>query len=189
MDNGKNLLKKIGLFLGDLIETVVVALAIFVLVYFFLVQPHQVTGNSMLPNFEHGEYLLTEKVTYRFSPPKRGDVIVFKAPHDQQKDFIKRVVGLPREKIKITQGEVYVNDEKISESYLDQGAVTLPKSFVRENEEILIPLDEYFVLGDNRQHSSDSREWGTVRKNLIIGKAWLVYWPLTKISFITAASN
>lgn len=189
MDDEKNLFLRIGDFLGDLVETVVVALAIFVLVYFFLVQPHQVTGNSMLPNFENGEYLLTEKVSYRFSSPKRGDVVVFKAPRDQKKDFIKRVIGLPGEQIKIAGGEVFVNEQRISEPYLTPDTVTLPRSFVGENEEILVPLDEYFVLGDNRDHSSDSREWGTVPKNLIIGKAWFVYWPITRLSFITTASN
>jgi len=184
MDEDQNIFQRIAAFLGDLIETAVFAMAIFVVVYFFLVQPHQVSGNSMLPNFEDGEYILTDKVSYHFHLPKRGEVIIFKAPQDQQKDFIKRIIGLPGEKIKLERGEVFINGKKLQEDYLHPNGVTLPKSLVAEGQEVLVPLDEYFVLGDNRQHSSDSRDWGTAPKGSIIGKAWLRYWPINKISLI-----
>lgn len=188
MDEDKNILQRIAAFLGDLVETVVVAMAIFVVIYFFLVQPHQVTGNSMLPKFEDGEYILTDKVSYHFHPPERGNVIIFKAPKNQQKDFIKRVIGLPGEKIKIEKGAVFINGKKLNETYLNPNTVTLPQSLITEGQEALVPLDEYFVLGDNRQHSSDSRDWGTVPWDLIIGKAWLRYWPINKISLIPQAT-
>lgn len=188
MDEDQNILQRIAAFLGDLIETAVMAMAIFVVVYFFLVQPHQVTGNSMLPNFEDGEYILTDKISYHFHQPKRGDIVVFKAPKNQQKDFIKRIVGLPGETIKLEKGKVFINGEKISEVYLSPNGITLPKSLISEGQEALVPLDEYFVLGDNRQHSSDSRDWGTVPKSSIIGKAWLRYWPINKIAFIPQAA-
>jgi len=184
MDEDKSILQRIANFLGSLIETFVMAMAIFVIVYFFLVQPHQVTGNSMLPNFDDGEYILTDKVSYHLHPPKRGDVIVFKAPKNQQKDFIKRIIGLPGEKIKLEKGSVFINGEKLQEVYLPSNTVTLPKSLMIEGQDVLVPLNEYFVLGDNRQHSSDSRDWGTVPRSSIIGKAWLRYWPIRKISLI-----
>lgn len=188
MDEDQNFFQRVASFVGDLIETFVMAGAIFVVVYFFLVQPHQVTGSSMLPNFSDGEYILTDKVSYHFRLPKRGDVIVFKAPKNQEKDFIKRIIALPGEKIKLEKGEIFINQEKLEENYLPSTIITLPKSLVGEGQETVIPLDEYFVFGDNRQHSSDSRDWGTVPQGLIIGRAWLRYWPLNKISLIHQAS-
>lgn len=188
MNEERNLLQRITSFVGDLIETFVMAGAIFVVVYFFLVQPHQVTGNSMLPNFEHGEYILTDKVSYHFRPPKRGEVVVFKAPKTQEKDFIKRIIALPGETLKIERGEIFVNQKELAEDYLPANTITLPKSLANEGQEIVVPLDEYFVLGDNRQYSSDSRDWGTVPRHLIIGRAWFLYWPLNKISLIPQVS-
>lgn len=188
MDENRNFLQRIAAVVGDLVETFVMAGAIFVVVYFFLVQPHQVTGDSMLPNFSNGEYILTDKVSYHFRPPKRGEVIVFKAPKSQEKDFIKRIIALPGEKIKVESGEISINQEKLEEGYLPSTMITLPKSLVSEGQEIVVPLDEYFVLGDNRQHSSDSRDWGTVPKDLIVGRAWLRYWPLNRISLVPQAS-
>lgn len=188
MDEDQNIFQRIAAFVGDLVETVVMAMAIFVIVYFFLVQPHQVTGSSMLPNFEDGEYILTDKVSYHFHHPQRGNVIVFKAPKNEQKDFIKRIVAIPGEKIKLERGNIFIDGKKLEESYLPADMVTLPKSLVTEGQEVLIPLGEYFVMGDNRQHSSDSRDWGTVPEGLIIGKAWLRYWPINKISFIPQAA-
>lgn len=184
----KNIFQRIGVFVGDLIETFVMAGAIFVVVYFFLVQPHQVTGNSMIPNFEDGEYLLTDKVSYHFRPPQRGEVVIFKAPQNQEKDFIKRIIALPGEKVKLEKGEIFINQEKLEENYLPSSTPTLPKSLISEGQEVVIPLDEYFVLGDNRQFSSDSRDWGTVSKDLIIGKAWFRYWPLNELSLIPQVS-
>src|SRR3990167_7231570 len=92
----------------DFIETIVVALAIFVVVYLFLLQPHQVKGASMKPNFTDGEYILTDKISYRFSKPQRGDVIIFQSPTDPDVDFIKRIIGLPEEKVKITDGKIII---------------------------------------------------------------------------------
>ena len=180
----KKLFQQIGAFFLDIIETVVLALAIFVLVYLFLVQPHQVRGNSMFPNFHDGEYLLTNKFSYRLGEPKRGDVIVFKAPKNEEYDYIKRIVGAPGDKLTIKGGHIYLNGQLLEESYLPTDFTTSGGSFLREGDEFIIPTGEYLVLGDNRSHSSDSREWGDVPVENIIGKAWLRYWPFNRVGIV-----
>lgn len=171
------ILKIILSFFLDIIETIVVAASIFVIVYLFFLQPHQVIGNSMLPNFYHNEFILTDKISYRFRHPQRGEVVVFKSPENKEKDFIKRIIGIPGERILLIGGKVYINGVILSEDYLEPDLQTLPGKFIRENQEITIPQDTYIVLGDNRLNSSDSRAWGTVPGKDIIGRALLVYWP------------
>ena len=179
------LFKKIGSFFLDLTETVVIALAIFVLVYLFLFQPHQVRGNSMYPNFHDGDYLLTDKISYRLHEPKRGDVVVFRAPKNEEYDYIKRIIGLPGERIKIERGKVFINDQILEEPYLPKDYVTTTgRLWQTKKEGILLPEGHYFVLGDNRGHSSDSRQWGPVPEKNIIGKAWLRYWPIDRWGLI-----
>jgi signal peptidase I len=155
----------------------------------FLVQPHQVKGNSMytpsIESFRDGEYILTNKLTYKMEEPKRGDVVVFKAPHNEDYDYIKRIVGLPGDTVKIQGGKVNINDMFLDESsYLPDDSYTSAGSYLKEGEMLTIPLEKYFVLGDNRSHSSDSREWGLIPKNSIVGKAWFRYWPLNKLGAI-----
>lgn len=176
--------KKIGTFFLDTVETVVVALAIFVVIYLFLVQPHQVKGNSMYPNFIDGEYILTDKISYRLNPPQHGDVVVFKSPQDHEVDYIKRVIGTPGDVVRISGSQVYLNNEFLPEDFLPSDYVTNPGIFAKSDQDMIVPPDEYFVLGDNRSHSSDSREWGFVKKEEIIGKAWLRYWPLSQFGFV-----
>ena len=158
--------------LKDIFSTALVSLAIFLFIYTFVVQPHRVKGDSMLPNFYDGELLLTEKISYRFSDPARGDIIVFKAPGSRNVDYIKRVIGLPGENIRISDGEVFVNGEKIYEPYETQKT--------RGSVEITMSEDQYFVLGDNRGSSSDSRSFGPINKSTINGRTWVVYWPISK---------
>jgi signal peptidase I len=183
----RTIFKKIGSFFMDLVEAGVMALAIFVLVYLFLFQPHQVLGNSMLPNFHDHENLLTNKISYRFSAPKRGDVVIFKAPANPNYEYIKRIVGLPGEIVKIENGGVSINDIPLEESYLPPEDITYGGRLVKEHQEIIVADNSYFVMGDNRSHSSDSREWGLVPKENIIGKAMLRYWPPEKFGVIHAA--
>lgn len=182
--------RRVGTFFLDLIETVVIALAIFVIAYLFLFQPHQVRGNSMYPNFHDGDYLLTDKISYRLSPPKRGDVIVFVAPKNEEYDYIKRIIGLPGETVSLTEdNRVKINNEILEEPYLPADYKTFGGNFLESGKTIKIPPDEYFVLGDNRNHSSDSRDWGFVPRKNIIGKAWLRYWPLNQIGLIPAVKS
>ena len=172
------------LFFADIFETIIVALAVFLLTYFFLIQPHRVQGDSMLPNFQNGELILTDKISYRIRQPARGDVIVFRAPTDPDKDFIKRIIGLPDEKIKLADNTIYVNGLPLRESYLTPDLSTSTGNYLREGEEIIVPEGKYFVLGDNRSHSSDSREWGAVGKTTIVGRAFIIYWPPPSFALI-----
>lgn len=176
-------------FILDSIETVVVSLAFFIIIYLFLFQPHQVKGNSMSTSlkksFYNGEYLLTNKISYRFNLPKRGDVIIFKAPQNENYDYIKRIIALPGETIKTKNGKVFINAKPLKESaYLPPTTYTKGGIFLKDEEEITIPQNKYFVMGDNRNFSSDSRDWGLVPKKNIIGKAWFCYWPPKKIGFL-----
>lgn len=158
--------------LKDIFRTALISLGIFLVVYMFLIQPHRVKGDSMLPNFHDGELLLTEKISYRFGMPQRGDVIVFTAPGSRNVDFIKRIIGLPGESITVSNGEVLINNEQLIEPYETQKT--------RGSINITLSANHYFVLGDNRGSSSDSRSFGPIERKSIKGKAWFVYWPITK---------
>lgn len=176
------LLRKVWLFLVDTVQSILIAAAIFLVIYIFLFRPFQVNGQSMYPNFHDREYVLTNLITLRFGNPVRGDVIVFKAPPNPDEDFIKRVVGLPGDTVMVKDGSVYVNGELYDESsYLNPSVKTYGGTFLRDGDTITVPSGEYFVMGDNRPYSSDSREWGFVPSGNIIGKSFFVYWPLNEI--------
>lgn len=180
----QELMKRIVAMFFDVIESVVVALSIFVVIYLFIIQPHQVKGASMDMTFHDGEYILTDKITYRFNNPLRGDVIVFKAPMNPDFDYIKRIIGLPGDTVSIVDGSVYVNNQKLEENYIDSNTVILPGQYIKEGQQITLNSDEYFVLGDNRSHSSDSRQWGTVPRKDIIGRVFFRYWPFTRFGIL-----
>jgi signal peptidase I len=178
------ILKRLGAFFLDILEVIVFAIAFFLFLYLLVFQPHKIKGSSMDPNFKDAEYLLTDKVTYRFNEPKRGDVIVFKAPGLEGEEFIKRIIGLPGEEISLSQSVIYINGKPLTEGYIGSDKYTGPGAFLDENNTIKIPEDNYFVLGDNRPHSSDSRSWGFVPKKDISGKAWFIYWPIDKMGTV-----
>lgn len=143
----------------------------------FIIQPFIIDGVSMEKSFHNNETILVDKISYDFNTPRHGDVVVFKAPLNPQDDYIKRVIGLPGETVKISGGKVYVNNQLLNENYLAPGVQT--ETFDNKNTYFSRTLgaDEYFVLGDNRNNSSDSREWGILPKKNIIGKAWLIILP------------
>src|SRR3989344_4245510 len=176
----------IGGFFLDIIETAVFALSIFVFVYVFLAQPHQVSGRSMVPTFQNGDFLLTNKMAYRRGLPSRGDVIIFRAPSTAHCpsggacDFIKRIIGLPGETVSIQSGHVYIDGELLPEEYLPEEYVTRGDAFLRDGMEYTVEDGEYFVMGDNRPGSSDSRAFGPVPVKNFIGRAWIRYWPFDK---------
>lgn len=179
-----HLLRALGGWIIDLTETAVIGLSLFLIVYLFLVRPHQVNGQSMVPNFQSGEYLLTDQLSYRFRSPKRGEVIVFHAPQAAHCpegtgcDFIKRVIGLPGDSIEIRDGAIYVNDQYLAEPYIPKDFRTTSGEYTKEKR-ITLGADEYFVVGDNRSYSSDSRAWGPIQADNIVGRAFFVYWPLS----------
>ena len=178
---------KLKYFFLDVIEVLVFAIAIFLFIYLLVLQPHKIKGASMEPNFPNGQYLLTDKVTYRFREPDRGDVVVFEAPSADE-EFIKRIIAVPGETVSLNNGVVFINNLKLEESYIAANLATSGSSFLKEGVEVEIPGEHYLVLGDNRPFSSDSRTWGLVSKDKITGRAWLIYWPLSDIGLIDDVS-
>ncbi len=160
----------------EVIETIVLTILMF-LVIRFAVQNFNVEGTSMEPSLHDTELILVDKWTYLFHPPQRGDVIVFVAPPDHNLDYVKRIIGIPGDRITIDNTTVIVDGVTLKETYVDpanQGNIFNYKNI----HNMLVPPNKYFVLGDDRIRSSDSRDWGFVPRNNIIGRAALVYWPL-----------
>lgn len=155
---------------------------------FFIFQPFVVEGQSMEPNFHNNEYLLVQKLSYRLNNPQRGDVIIFQAPTNLQSDYIKRVIALPGETVKIVNNKIYVNGTQITEDYLPKNDLTLINQDPNLELEQTMGANQYFVLGDNREHSSDSREFGVVDKSLIIGKVFVTVYPWQYFSFLPKVS-
>lgn len=160
----------------EIAETVFLALLMF-LVIRFAIQNFNIDGTSMEPNLHNTELVLVDKWTYLFHPPERGDVIVFRAPPEPTQDYVKRVIGLPGDTITIRGTTVIVDGTKLNETYVAARNQGVPPG-VRTITNMVVPSYEYFVLGDNRIISSDSRIWGFVPRQNIIGKVALVYWPL-----------
>lgn len=185
-------IKSVGNFFLDFIETIVIALSIFLIVYLTLVQPHQVNGQSMVPNFLSGEYVLTDKISFKLRDPLVGEVIVFHAPEAANCpkgtgcDFIKRVLALPGDTVAVQNNKIVVNGIPLNENYIPADFKTMPGAFTN-GRVITLSNDEYFVVGDNRSYSSDSRQWGPIRKSDIVGKAFFRYWPLNAAGLIKKA--
>lgn len=155
--------------LREIVETAILTLVIFLLVRLAF-QNFRIEGHSMEANLHHGQFLIVNKLVYYLHPPERGDVIVFHSPENPGKDFIKRVVGLPGEKVEVRDGQVFIGGVRLVETYISNAGR-------RPWSPEVVGDFEYFVLGDNRANSSDSRSWGMLDGNAIIGKAWISYWP------------
>ncbi|MGI8419638.1 MAG: signal peptidase I [Candidatus Levyibacteriota bacterium] len=177
--------KKAYAFTLDLLQTICLAAAIFLVIYIFLYRPFQVSGDSMYPTFKDKEYIMTDMISLKFGDPRRGDVIVFHAPPDPEKDFIKRVIGLPGDTVLLKDGFVYINGKQVNESvYLHSDVRTYGGNFLHVGQPFTVPPGNYIAFGDNRPFSSDSREWGLVPIKLIIGKSLFVYWPLSAMRVV-----
>jgi len=150
-----------------------------VLIITFLYQPVRVEGTSMLPRLEDQDRLFINKFAYHFGAIERGDVVVFHYPLNPQLSYIKRIVAIPGDRLRIDRGQVYVNGAPLAEPYV-------PEEFRDERsfDPIVIPKDQYFVLGDHRSIASDSREFGTVKRDLIYGKATFIYWPTRDVGVV-----
>ena len=156
----------------ELSKWLIVAILIICMVHFFIATIFIVDGLSMEPNFHTGEYIIVNRFQYIFGTPKRSDVVVLKFPGDpDHKKYIKRVIGLPGENVIIQNGQVYINGQKLDEKYLPAGLQTLP------NVNRTLKDEDYFLLGDNRPNSSDSRVWGVAAKRYLIGRAWYIIYP------------
>ncbi len=163
-------------FLIDLIENILLALVVFLAIN-TLTARVRVDGYSMRPTLENGEYVRVNRMAYEFGDPQRGDIIVFHSPLNPREDFIKRIIGLPGDTIEIRNGQVFVNGYAIEEPYIQAAPAYRGKWEV--------PAGHFFVLGDNRNDSSDSHAWGTLDTELVIGKAVLVYWPLEEAKILS----
>lgn len=182
--------RKVYSFLIDTVQTFLIAAAVFLVIYIFLFRPFEVKGQSMFPNFKDREYVLTNLISLRFSEPKLGDVVVFKAPNDPEKDYIKRVIGVSDDTIMLKDGDVYLNGKLLDQSkFLDSSVKTYGESFLKDGQTVTVPAGEFFVLGDNRSYSSDSREWGFVKRSEIIGLSFFVYWPPNESKIIDNPLN
>ena len=176
-------MKKLMQVVWETFKIVVISLAIIIPIRYYLIQPFFVRGASMEPSFDNGEYLIVDEISYRFAPPARGDVIVFKYPLDTSQYYIKRIIGLPNETIEIKDGQVVIYNKQFKD-----GIILDESSYLSANEMTLgeikttVGADEYFVMGDNRGASSDSRRWGTLPEENIIGRVWVRAWPVVKAS-------
>ena len=183
----------LGKFLLEFIQSIVLALAVFVLFYLFVAQPNEVKGSSMYPNFKDKQYLLTEKISYQFNEPQRGDVVIFKAPASEpcaadECEYIKRVIGVPGDIVMVKEGDVYLNGEKLDQSFLPEMVYSSPGEYMEEGVEKEVPEGQYLCFGDNRPNSRDGREFGPIDRDLIIGKAFFRYWPLDSVGLIPKVS-
>ncbi len=162
--------KRSGLlgFLVDILETLVLSVVLFVSINLISARI-RVDGASMEPTLVSGEYVIVSRLSYRFGTPQRGDIIVFHFPRDPKEEYIKRVIGLPGDVVEVKGGTVYVNGQPLDETYLK-----VKTNYVGTWS---VPAGQLFVLGDNRNNSSDSHDWGTVPMDYVVGKALLVYWP------------
>ena len=156
--------------LREAVETIVITLLIYFLVRTFLFENYRVLGHSMDTSLEDEQFLVVSKLGYRLSEPERGDIIVFRDPRTDSRKLIKRVIGLPGEEVEVRDGVIFINGHPLDEPY-----VTYPGRY--SQPPIQIPEDTYFVLGDNRNNSSDSHNWGTLPRDKIVGEAWISYWP------------
>ena len=192
------LLQGIIYFVMDILETVVFVGSIFMVMYIFLIQPNQVKGQSMAHTFEDQDYIFTSKITYKLRKPEKGDIVVFHAPkkvnQDYDVEYIKRVIGLPGDTIMFkdcseNSGEpvncdLYINGDKQTESYIKDKSKLFSNSLYRQDEPILVPEGSLFVMGDNRPGSLDSRVFGPVKQDQIIGVVFFRYLPIGSAGWI-----
>jgi signal peptidase I len=167
---------RIGAWLRDLVISLAISALIIPFIIIFVYQPVRVEGVSMMPSLDDQERIFVNKFVYRLESIERGDVVVFRYPPDPSKSYIKRVIGVAGDRIRIDGGQVYVNGDALNEVYVPP-AYTDQRSY----PEIIVPRDSYFVLGDHRSKSSDSREFGPVNQSYIYGKAVFGYWPMDKM--------
>jgi len=182
-ENKKNIIfKKYLSVIWEFLKVIVIAAIIVLPIRYFLFQPFIVKGESMVPNLQSGDYLIIDEISYRFSNPKRGDIVVLGYPIDIRQRFIKRIIGVPGETVDIKNGNVTISNSQgtfsLSEKYLPDNLET------EGNIHVVLGDEEYFVLGDNRQFSYDSRKWGVLPRKDIIGKAFFRLFPLSEMTHI-----
>ena len=173
----------------EIVKIVVISLIIIVAIRTYVMQPFFVSGKSMEPNFHDGDYLIVDELSYRLDEPKRGDVIIFRYPRNPKDFFIKRIVGLPGERIEIKDSKITIyNSENQNGIMLDEDIYIPLTTETTGSFNTILKNDEYYVLGDNRNASADSRIWGVLEEHFIIGKAWIRAWPVEDFSVFGGVS-
>ncbi len=181
--------------LAEWIKVIAIALLISLPIRFFIAEPFIVNGASMDPTFATGQFLIVDRLSYRFNEPKRGDVIVFRYPNNPSTYYIKRIIGLPGETVNIRDGIISVDFPSTITPVLSATSTTIDEPYVKSNHASSDTLraklnsTEYFVMGDNRRESSDSRAWGPLQKDLIIGRPAIRLYPITKLSIYPGEYN
>jgi signal peptidase I len=182
-DNNKSILSEIKDFSFETIKIVVISLIIIVTIRTYVMQPFFVSGKSMEPNFHDGDYLIVDEVSYRLDEPKRGDVIIFRYPRNPKEFFIKRIIGLPGERVEIKDSKIIIYSSENQDGLTLDEDIYIPLSTTTSGDyNVILKNDEYYVLGDNRNASADSRIWGVLEEHFIIGKAWVRAWPFDDFS-------
>ncbi len=179
------ILRKIYYFLLDTIQTILIVASFIMVLYAFVIQPNQVSGSSMYPTFKDKEYLLSNLLNVRFNKYTRGDVLVFHSPVERDKLYIKRVIAVAGDTIMVKDGKVYLNGSQLDESvYLQPSVETYGGAFLADGMERVVPEGFIFVMGDNRQYSSDSREWGFLDRTEVVGESLVRIFPFNKFHVI-----
>ncbi len=179
-----SLVRKALGFVGELIHVVIISLAIILPIRYFLIQPFYVNGASMEPNFYDHEYLIIDEISYRFSEPQRGEIVVFRYPNDPRQFFIKRIIGLPGERVVVSGGQVTIHNQENPDGRLLDESEYLTTSFTPGDKDVQLGDDEFFLMGDNRNASMDSRSFGPVSRDFLIGRVWFRGWPPEKMGFM-----
>lgn len=187
MNEELGLVASIGAFFWEMVKVIILAVIIIVPIRYFLVQPFFVRGASMEPNFADGEYLVVDELSYRWRAPRRGEVVVFRFPNNHAQFFIKRIIGLPGDTVKLEGGQVIIQNDTYPTGVMLDESGYLPAG-VRTGGQHTVELGHgtYFVLGDNREASSDSRQWGTLDLSEIVGRTWVRAWPPTRLTWFEA---
>jgi len=179
--------KSIGSFLLEVTKIVIISLVIIIPVRYFLIKPFYVNGASMEPTFYDHEYLVIDEISYRFGSPQRGDIVVFRYAEDTSQFFIKRIVGLPNETVEISGGQIKVyNQENANGFVLDESSYLNNEVVTSGDVLVNLEFDEYYVLGDNRPYSLDSRRIGPIKKDSIVGRTWIRAWPFYKFKHFSS---
>ena len=173
-------------FVRDLLEVVVLALALYIIIN-VAVQTIHVMGPSMQNTLQNNDFLVASKISYHLHDPQRGDIIVFKPSNDASHDYIKRIIAVPGDHLRIAHAQVFINGHRLVESYLPE-PWTWSDTWNQGNEDV-VPANSYFVMGDNRNHSTDSRFLGYQKKDQFLGKAWVRIWPLSEFRIFQPQSD
>jgi signal peptidase I len=170
----------------EIFKIFIVSLAIIVPIRYFLIQPFFVKGASMEPNYENGEYLVIDEISYRFREPQRGEVVIFHYPADPKEFFIKRIIGLPGETVRFENDKIIIINSVYPEGFALNESGYLKNILTSGGSAITLAGDEFFVMGDNRGASFDSRRWGPLPRKNIVGRVWVRAWPVTRAQIMEA---